>query len=298
MVVSVFQFTPVLYLGWHENSTMLLIFKQTKRFNQMKKFSDLVIRQKRVTSLNHYNDSSLDAFETATEEIIQKFYDDLKVYAIRDEELEKEINDNYAKLQTYESPAQLRLIDEQLDCENQTGYINGYLDSLIEMKVVYLFKSLEITIKYFIKTAYPAIDVKSFFKWENIKEFFRGKDIDISTITGYPQCVELKKINNCIKHNSVINEEIRSIAEFAGQSYLHHEQLQDFYHRVSGSVKNFCYDLKEKIKEDLYTFSDERIDLLATDFHERMDDRALLLFIDKLKAKFNDQGRTGKNACG
>jgi len=251
----------------------------------MKNFSEILIRQKRAISLNHYGVDNLDSFETATDEIIRNFYRDLKVFAHKDEEFEKKIIENYNKTQTYETAEQSELIDEQLDCQRQIGYINGYLDSLTEMKVVYLFKSIELIIKDFIKTAYLNIDVKSFFKWENIKEFFKGHGIDISLIDGYQQCVELKKINNCIKHNGILTQEIQSITEFANSQYLKHEQLELFYTRINNKVKLFCFYLKEKIKEDLYTFSDERLNTLATDFHERMDDKTILMFLDKLSKK-------------
>lgn len=251
----------------------------------MNKYSDIFKKHKRVIQLNHYADSDFESFEKATEEIIKRFYKDLDVNASKIDELERKITDKYAMLQSWESREILDLVDEQLSYERQLEYLNGYLDSLAEMKIVYLFKSLEIAIKYFIRIAYPDVDVKSFFKWENTKEFFKTCGIDISTIDGYLQCVELKKINNCIKHNGLLNEETRSISEFAGESWLHHIQLESFYMRVNQKIKSFCSLLKEKVKDDLYSFSEERLTSLADDFFERMDDPTMSAFIEKLKGK-------------
>lgn len=251
----------------------------------MIRYSDIFFRQGKIIKLDFLNDDNFNSFETATDEIINSFYKDLEILIKKDNELETKISVNYAKTKTYETEEQQYLIDEQLDCERQSEYINTYLNSLLEMRIIYLFKSLELNIKYLIKTAYPDMDVKPLFKWESIKDFFKSRGIDISKIDGYLECVQLKKINNCIKHNGNINEEIQSISEFNGHSYLKHEQLETFYKRVNQKVKMFCVNLKEEIKADLYVFSNERLIKLTEDFYERMDDKTLEEFIEKLKAK-------------
>jgi|SRR5690606_10699173 len=251
----------------------------------MKRYSDIFFRQGKILKLDFLNDDNFNSFETATDEIINSFYRDLKTLMVKNNDLEANISANYVKTNTYETEEQQDLIEEQLDCERQKEYINAYLNSLLEMKIVYLFKSLELSIKYLIKTAYPDMDVKSLFKWESIKDFFKSRGIDISKIDGYQECVDLKKINNCIKHNGNINEEIQSILEFKGQSYLKHEQLETFYKRINQKVKMYCVFLKEEIKADLYVFSDERLTKLTEDFYERMDNKTIEKFIEKLKVK-------------
>jgi len=251
----------------------------------MKKYSEIFIRQRKLTSLDSINAEDFNSFENATNEIIKAFYKDLESYSLKSDDLESKISANYAVIETYETEEQLDLIHEQLNCDRQSEYITAYLNSLVEMKIVYLFKSLELTIKYLIRTAYPNIGVKSLFKWENIKDFFRNRGIDISIINGYLECIEVKKINNCIKHNGIVNEEIQTIPEFKGHSYLEHKSLEMFYNRINKEVENFCIALKEKIKEDLYLFSNERLTQLTDDFHERMDDRTMKEFIEKLKEK-------------
>lgn len=251
----------------------------------MKRFSDIFFRQGKILRLDFLDYKDFNSFDTATDEIIKKFYIDLKALTVKDNNLEAKISANYAKIKTYETEEQSELIGQQLECERQNEYINVYLNSLLEMKIVYLFKSLELSIKYLIKTAYPDMDTKSLFKWESIKDFFKSRGIDISKIDGYQECVDLKKINNCIKHNGSINEEIQSILEFKGQSYLEHRQLETFYKRINQKVKVFCITLKEEIKTDLYVFSNERLTKLTEDFYERMDDKTIEEFIEKLNTK-------------
>lgn len=154
------------------------------QFLIMIKFSELFNRKQKEVYFNHYDNSSLTAFETATNEVIQHFYEELKLYTDKYDILEKEMADNYAKIHTYDSPEQFALVDELLYWESKAEDVDSYLDSLTEMKIVYLFKSLELTIKRFVIHAYPTIDIKSFFKWENIKEFFKGQGIGISHIEG------------------------------------------------------------------------------------------------------------------
>ena len=206
----------------------------------MTKYSDLFFRQGKLTRLDFFNDETFDSFETATNEIIKSFYNDLKTLRFKYDDLESKISDNYDKRKTYETEEQSDLIDNQLYIESQSEYINVYLNSLVEMKLLYLFKSLELSIKYLIGTAYPDTGVKSLFKWENMKDFFKNREMDITTINGYLECVELKKVNNCIKHNGNINEEIQSIVEFRDQPYLKHEDLEIFYNRIKQKVKMFC----------------------------------------------------------
>lgn len=50
------------------------------------------------------------------------------------------------------------------------------------------------------------------------------------------------------------------------------ERLSSFYRRINSGIKQFCHTLKEKIRDDLYVFSEDRLKLLAKNYHDRTND--------------------------
>lgn len=249
---------------------------------KINKYSELYIKRRNQAILDQIDSEDFDSFEIATDSSIKNHREQLKELTDIYEEIENEISANYSKLSSYDTEEQSYLIDKQLYYEEEIDKNNAYLDSLFEMKIIYLFKSLEISMKFLIKYAYPTINVKAFYQWESMKDFFKSKEIDLFKIDGYIECLDLKKINNCIKHSSMVNDEVRKIVEFKAQSNLGHDQLEKFYNRVKFKVRVFCRELKNEIKEDLYTFSDERLEKLTRNYYERMDDETFGKFIEKL----------------
>lgn len=253
----------------------------------MRRYSELFTRQTKLLKLDSSFDEAFESFEAATDEIIQKFNNNLELYSIKDKELDEKISENYLQYKSYETPEQKDLIDEFIYYESETFSTNLYLKSLMEMKIVYLFKTMEIIIKHFIKIAYPEITNRALYKWEDIKTFFKSRGIDISLLNGYSECIEIKKVNNSIKHNGIINEEMKCIPEFKGEEYIDYNHLERFYDRIKQYIKTFCVELREKIKDDLYIFNEDRLNQLTNEFYERMDDETIKIFTDKLRGKIH-----------
>jgi hypothetical protein len=145
---------------------------------------------------------------------------------------------------------QWTLIHEHTNHHNDIEFSKEYLNSLHEMRIVYLFKNLEIVMKTLILIAYENTNTQDFYKWENMKAFFKNKSIDITKIEGYNECVDTKKVNNLIKHNNTLSVSINYIAEFNSETEFNFENLDRFYKRVKPKVETFCEKLKNEIEKD------------------------------------------------
>jgi len=120
-------------------------------------------------------DLKFEFFELATEDTISGLIENLKV----DEEKLTRLSRRMPEIeeQDYYSLDQedRELIDEYSELYMNIDYTKEYLLSLVEMKIVYLFKSLVVLMKRIIQIAYPKSNTKDFFQWDNMKALFKSK---------------------------------------------------------------------------------------------------------------------------
>ena len=222
-------------------------------------------------------------FEAATQQSVddlKRDYDEAKKkYDVESSKIPHHINESNYDEMTEEEWNKIDIIG---DYYQEMDFSKEYLQSLLEMRIVYMFKNIEIIMKNLIQIAYPNVNTKEFYNWEAMKSFFKSKNIDISSLEGYNDCVDTKKLNNSIKHSDTYNESIYKIPEISEKEELLHIRLEKFYNRIKPNVEKFCKELKNTIKEDLYIFSDDRIKNIAKDFKNRMDKKTLEKFIQKL----------------
>lgn len=227
-----------------------------------------------------------DFFENATKEtynnLIKKLEKDKNVIFKLGKKLSNDKKDDGTKLLTKK---QIQLRDEYTNLIVNFGSSSQNLNALAEMKVSFLFKSLEIVLKEIIAQSYPNINTGDFYKWENMKSFFKSIAIDITILEGYVECVETSKVNNCIKHNGLINNDVNKIIEFNGKTKLDYENLEMFYLRVKQKIIKFCENLIKLIIEDLYYFDENRISKIADEYITKMEFEEIALLILKLMEK-------------
>jgi hypothetical protein len=123
-----------------------------------------------------------------------------------------------------------------MDLHSDEYWSSEHLNALSEMTVVYLFKSVEITMKTLIHTAYPQINTKDFYQWNNMASYFKSINIKISDFEGYEEVLQLKKVNNSIKHNNTINEDINKIREFTGETQFTFKNISSFNGRIKPKI--------------------------------------------------------------
>lgn len=249
----------------------------------MKKFSDFWLKRPNETILDFVDNYDYEQFGKSIEASVQKYrdqYDGLKneVHQLNEKiiSIEKEIGDCY-------SEEILTLIHESVYIQEKINNYT-YLDTLFEMKIINLFRSVELNIKSLIRYAYPNVEVKSFYRWDMMQSFFKSKNIDLTSIVHYDECNELRNLNNCIKHSRKITKRVQEIQEFKGTTQsIEFEQLEKFYKRIISKIPLFVQALKEEIKNDLYEFSDERLGRIVRDYYERMDEETYERFSLRIK---------------
>lgn len=158
--------------------------------------------------------------------------------------------------------------------------------SIWEMIFINLFKTIEISIKTQISIAYPDVNLKDFFNWEVVREFFKTKGIDICTFSEYQIINEIRFVNNNLKHSPEIVDNVfkQKIPEFNGLQNFTSTSLQAYYLRIKSIPKIFLERLGKAIIEELFTYSDERLEQLSIGFKSKMDKETIGRLIAKLKS--------------
>jgi hypothetical protein len=213
--------------------------------------------------------------------------------------VKKEIEDNnelYKKLETEQEslsekyketgvPDQndIILLEDLGESSMHTGWLYENLTSIYEMRIVNLFRSLEIDLKYKLESAYKDVDTKQFYRWDILISFFETKNMTPKTLNGYQESDQLRRVNNQIKHGGGINNNIKNIQEFTLLSHFDSDSLEKFLSRVYKPVNIFFTEITKKIYADLYQFDDNRLDKLALSYKDRMDGDTISRLIEKLK---------------
>lgn len=219
-------------------------------------------------------------FEVAIEENIKLLKEKIKFSEEKYEELSRKIDGKEVST----------LTSEEEDSIYEACYHEGNIESswqhlraLNEMRVIYLFKNLEISIKSIIKDAYPNTNTREFFKWQNLIDFLKEKNIPITTIDGYTDALQLKDVNNALKHSGAVPQHLIKVSEFI--SGFNSEGLEQFAQRIRPRVEIFRESLSKEIAKERYDFDEDKIDAIVKEYHHRMDSEAFLTFIQKLSLK-------------
>jgi len=140
-------------------------------------------------------------------------------------------------------------------------HLENQLLSLIEMKVVYFFKSLENSIKDLMKLAYPDHYVPETYKFHNVSKFFDFKGIKLSELKGYKEFDKIRIQNNSIKHRTSPDSDF--LITIDGHNSYTYETLENVYNENKDGAVLFIDSLKDIICDDLFMYSDERIKTIA-----------------------------------
>ncbi len=239
-------------------------------------------RNHKISELRNTHENYKSFFEEAIEETLLKIQDKIKKSADKISELQDKISDYPENNNGIPTNDDLELYDQQMNYEYDRYISSLHLNSLSEMKIVYLFKNLEISMKVLIKTAYPEIEVKSFFEWEKMISFFKSRKMEISKLTGYNESVDLRKANNNIKHSGELNEDLKKIKEFENKTEFDSHSLELFYQRIKPKIELFQKELSELVISDLFEFDNDRLTNLAKEYVKRMEKEKVKQFSELL----------------
>lgn len=124
------------------------------------------------------------------------------------------------------------------------------LRALTEMKIIFLYKNLEITLKQFLEIAY-SIDASQIANWDNIKSLFKKENIYLSKFEEYDEVIELKHVSNNLKHSDKINPDVNSIEEFKSKTNFEFQDLEKYYSRVGPFIFSFISSLSNELIQNL-----------------------------------------------
>ena len=258
------------------------MIETTPNYMEIFKFS---YKKSIIENLECAASQNLTLFEDSIREAIKKFEKKHNKYCTKisliSEELEKiensESEDNFDLQQK-----KYKLYSKQGDYYVECHWLNEQLKSLSEMQIINAFKNVEINIKEMLNIAYPKLSLKDFYRWESLEQFFKSNNIKLSTLEGYKEILELKNLNNTLKHNGLLNENIKKIEEFKEDEEFNFVNIINFYERVKLQIPIFLNRLSKEIENDLFNFDEERIEQIAKDLKQRMDEKDLKLLREKL----------------
>lgn len=189
-------------------------------------------------------------FEDAVNEVNSAMEKELDSLTAKRSKLEKEESNYFEDIDRVPT-LKPDITDEMMQIDYDTDLINEYLVAISEMKIIYFFKSFEITMKSLIKTAYPEINTEGFFRWKKMQKIFKSKGIVISDLQGFNEVDDLREVNNGIKHDNSLNKEIKKISEFSSANEFDYTNLESFYKRIKSKVESFSQHIGQLLIKDL-----------------------------------------------
>ena len=93
----------------------------------------------------------------------------------------------------------------------------------------------------------------------------------------------MRKVNNNLKHGEFVSNDVKQILEFKKADVFDFPILVDFYYRVRDKCEEFLSAIGDAIIQDLYYFTEERLEEIAESYRQRMDSDTIDIFIKLLK---------------
>jgi len=208
--------------------------------------------QERLFYLSTYLDFVSDSFENVVESTLDNAITNT-INIQKETDLKSENKINIVSDDPYENML------------NETGAYYASLDklenkeivfALYELKIMYLCKHFEIKLKELARESFTDWQTdKEVFKWDDIINFYKSKDINPKLLNNYQSVYDLIRVNNSLKHSGKkIGVKINNISEFKKADRLESEHLKVFYLRVNEAPKEFINELASIINNKLFPF--------------------------------------------
>ncbi|WP_417556950.1 hypothetical protein [Mesoflavibacter zeaxanthinifaciens] len=202
------------------------------------------------------------------------------------EDLESSDSECYFKFEEIANQSGHSIDIQKLEYLETALFIEDELFALLEMKIIYAFKQLEINIKKIIRHYYQELP-NSKPKWHEIERFFKKQNIILNKIHGFQEVNELRLVNNTLKHSDEsIDETIMKIEEFKNSSIQNIESLDKFYERIEEFPALFITSLMEIIEKETSNFNQQKIERIAKKATNRMDKDIAEKLIIEIRKKY------------
>lgn len=157
--------------------------------------------------------------------------------------------------------------------------INDELLALGEIRIIYAYKYFEIQLKKLISTAFDDQSIYKLYRWNQIIDYLKLRNITPSNLPYYNEILQLKDANNTFKHSEE-NDKISYIPEFSDGEDISHLDLEDFYKRIKDAPRKFIEALAEVLEKELFEFDEKKLENLAKPLFDRMDKETAQKFIE------------------
>lgn len=155
---------------------------------------------------------------------------------------EREMGECY-DYHNYDPGVEAELRHEEMAAQAQLAYFNEqkeqHLISLLEMKLLFLYKEVEIKLKVILSTKFSE-ETGSLSNLNKIERCFNKNNINIKSFNGYTNINNLRLVSNDLKHSLKINVS-RRLQEFQGVARFNSSVLDKF---IFGKV----YDIESFFK--------------------------------------------------
>ncbi|MCB0699188.1 MAG: hypothetical protein KDC11_05035 [Chitinophagaceae bacterium] len=232
------------------------------------------IRETDKLGLEMFNLNKENKFDNAIDKLVvdlQKQINDLDRGFRGINELMEDDPIRYSELVEEAERYEISIDHQQYETILDMQYYQEELQSIVEMKIINAFKTVEIDIKILVGAAFQNSNQKRLYKWESILSFFKSKNIDVTNFKSYDCVNQIRQVNNAIKHSGDYEKSLTSIIEFSSDKKPLSDRLLDFYDRVKKMPEVFIDELSTAIYNELYEFNDEKIDDIAQSFVLRMN---------------------------
>ena len=187
------------------------------------------------------------------------------------------------------STEELALFD---DWGEKAWAIHSSEDDLLvleEVRVVFLFRTVEIAIKEMMHIAFPNINPKDLYRWDIVKSHLKANGITVGNIPGYQETDSLRVVNNNIKHSPELSEDTkRSLPYWNSELEFTYNNLSNFREQVEPKIRQFMEGLGDTIIEAAFNFDDSKLEGIACDLSERLSSEHAAKLIEKLTSKYED----------
>jgi len=140
--------------------------------------------------------------------------------------------ERYAEMAEQAESYEMNIRHQQYDTFKDIVFNEEQLLSLVEMKIIYAYKYLEINIKNLLAASFSLGSTKDFFKWDNLIKFLKTNNIDAKTLNSFVEITQLKNVNNAIKHSDDYETSLIDIQEFKNSNEINYSKLDKFYERI------------------------------------------------------------------
>lgn len=231
------------------------------------------------------SESIRDSFDKAYEIASTAIREQIKKESEKSELIAEKINALTFEEGIQPSEEELRAFDEFGENAYSIHSNEDVLLSLSEMRIIFLFKTVEKAIKEIVEIAFPKINSRDLFRWDILVSHLRTNGVEIKKLIGYQETNRLRIVNNNIKHSLNIDTETKNIPSFSTEEEFSYKNLESFYKSIEFPVQEFMSALGKELVKSAYELNPEKLEEITNEIFNRYDREQIKEIINKLTSK-------------